>query len=134
MKEKLLYFAWLCMYILCAGLGTITERNLAIHIGLTGLSLMFFVPGGILLYDGLKTGNKNQLLRLRTVSICFLALTLVMIVVNILCVGASEAVGNVLNDLLLLVSVPMFCSYWRGVSLFLWAVLFVGSFPKMWKK
>ena len=42
-----------------------------------------------------------------------------------------QAQGETLNDILILVSAPMFCCYWQGISLFLWACLFVSSFPKI---
>ncbi len=134
MKEKLLYIGWLCMYILCAGLGTITERTVPADVALTMLGVMCFLPGAALVADGLRAGNKKQLLRVRIVCVCSLALTLVMIVLNILCVGAGEEVGVILNDLLAILSAPMFCFYWRGISVFLWAFLLVSSFPRMWKK
>lgn len=134
MKEKLLYAAWLGMYILCVGLGTITERNLIVNIAMTALGLIFFLPGGLLIWDGLRTHNRAQLLRVRIISICSLALTLLMIILNIVFVAAGDTVGAVLNDLLMLVSAPMFCCYWRFISLFLWACLLVSSFPRMWKK
>ncbi len=134
MKERVLYCIWAGLYIICVGMGTITERTPALHIILTVLALAFFVPAVILLYDGLRTGSKKMLLRLRILSLCSLLLTLSMIVLNIVAVRADEQVGLVLNDLLILCSAPMFCSYWRGLSIFLWACVFVSSFPRMWKK
>ncbi len=134
MKERILYFIWLCLYIICVGMGTIIQRDTLMHIILTVLGLLFFVPAIILLYDGLTAGNKKMLLRIRIVSICSLVLTLSMIVLNIVAVKAGEDVGLVLNDLLILFSAPMFCTYWRGLSIFLWACVFISSFPRMWKK
>lgn len=134
MKEKHLYWIWLCLYILCAGLGMITERNLAGNILLTALSLIFFIPGILLLHKGITKNNIKLLLQVRIVSLVSLALTLSLIVLNIVLVFAGETVGRLLNDLLILVSAPMFCCYLRGISPFLWACLFVSSFPRMWKK
>ena len=134
MKERILYFIWLCLYIICVGMGTIAQRDAVMHVILMILALLFFVPAIILLYDGLTTANKKMLLRIRIVSICSLVLTLSMIILNIVAVKAGEDVGLVLNDLLILFSAPMFCTYWRGLSIFLWACVFVSSFPRMWKK
>ncbi len=134
MKERILYYVWIGLYIACVGMGTITERSTLMHIILMGLALVFFVPAVILLYGGISTGNSKMLLRVRIVSLCSLVLTLSMIVLNIMAVNAGDRIGTVLNDMLLLFSAPMFCSYWRGVSIFLWACVFVGSFPKMWSK
>lgn len=133
MKEKLLYLNWVCLYVMCVGFGTIVQRSIAGHIILMILSLIFFVPGIILVYDGLKNDNKKMLRRVRIISLTSLFLTLSMIILNILLVRASEAVGNALNDILIVVSAPMFCCYWRGIGPFLWACLFISSFPGMWK-
>ena len=133
MKEKLLYLNWACLFVMCVGFGTIVQRSVAGHIILMLLSLIFFVPGIILVYDGLKSGNKKMLRRVRIISLTSLFLTLSMIILNILLVRASEAVGNALNDILIVVSAPMFCCYWRGIGPFLWACLFISSFPRMWK-
>ncbi len=134
MKEKILYCIWAVLYIICAGLGFITERGVVAHIVLSLFSLGFFVPGVLLLHHGLTTGNRGVLFRVRLVSILSLTATLSLIVISILTVFAGEETGQVINDLLILVSAPMFCSYFRGGSLFLWACLFVSSFPRMWKK
>ena len=134
MKEKILYCIWAVLYITCAVLGFITERGVVAHIVLSLFSLGFFVPGVLLLHHGLTTGNRGVLFRVRLVSIASLVATLSLIVISILTVFAGEETGQVINDLLILVSAPMFCSYFRGGSLFLWACLFVISFPRMWKK
>ncbi len=133
MKGKIMWFGWLCLYVLCVGLGTVTQRGATLEVVLTVLSLLFFVPGIWLLYRSVKTQNKKGLLALRIVSLSSLVLTLSLIVLNIVTVSASEAVGKVLNDLLIVVSAPMYCCYIRGISIFLWACLFVGTFPKIWQ-
>lgn len=134
MKEKLLYGIWLCMYIICVGMGSVAQRSVGLIVVLNILAILFFVPGFLLLADGLREQNRKQLLRVRVVSILSLVLTLCLIVLNILLVGAGEQAGAILHDVLMLVSAPMFCFYFQGVSLFLWACLFVGSFPRIWKK
>ncbi len=134
MNKKILYLIWLCLYILCAGLGMISERNLLGHIILTLLSLIFFIPGILLLYYGIRENDKKNLRAVRIISLSSLVLTLSLIVLNITLVFAGEAVGQTLNDLLILLSAPMFCCYLRGLSPFLWACLFISSFPRMWKK
>lgn len=134
MKEKVLYVFWLCFYILCVGLGTVTQRSAGLTIAFTVLSLLFFLPGILLLWEGIQAGNVKMLRRVRFVSGVSLVLTVSLIVLNILTVTAGDTVGQAMNDLLILVSAPMFCCYWRGLSLFLWACLFVSSFPRIWKK
>lgn len=134
MKEKHLYWVWLGLYILCAGCGMIPQRSLAGNIFLTVLSLVFFIPGILLVYKGI-TGNNPKILRnVRIISILSLVLTLSLILLNIILVFAGDTVGKLLNTLLILFSAPMFCCYLRFISPFFWACLFVSSFPRMWKK
>lgn len=134
MKEKLLYGIWLCAYVLCVGLGTISQPGAVGSVILTLIAIAFFIPGGILLADALRAGNKKALLRIRLISGLSLALTLGFIVLTILTVGAGEAVQQGINDLRNLFSAPMFCCRWHWISPFLWACLFISSFPRMWKK
>ena len=134
MKEKNLYIIWLCLYILCAGLGMIPERSIIGNIFLTTLSLSFFIPGILLLRKGLTENNRKILVAVRIISLVSLILTLSLIVLNIVLVFASDAVGQALNILLILFSAPMFCCYLRGLSPFLWACLFISSIPRIWKK
>ena len=131
MKKQILYMLWLSLYILCVGLGTLTDRTTAGSVVLTILAIVFFVPGMLLLIHGYKTGDRKLLVRIRIISILSLGLTLMLIVLNILLVQAGSGVGETLNDILILVSAPRFCCYWQGISLFLWACLFVSSFPKI---
>ena len=134
MKEKVLYVFWLCFYILCVGLGTVTQRSAGLTAAFTVLSLIFFLPGILLLWEGIQTKNIQMLRRVRLVSGISLVLTVSLIVLNILTVTAGDTVGQAMNDLLILVSAPMFCSYIRGISIFGWACIFVSTFPFMWKK
>jgi hypothetical protein len=59
-----------------------------------------------------------------------LGLTLALLVANVFSVLWSEAVGTVLYELLIFVSVPMVCSRHWVLSLFLWACLFFSTLPK----
>ena len=134
MKKIVLYSIWLCLYILCVGMGTIIPQTAVQSGALTVLAVIFFIPGVLLLLDGFRNDNQKLLKQVRIISLLSLILTLSLIVLNILTVNAGATVGQALNDVLLLVSAPMFCCHWQGISIFLWACLFVGSFPKMWKK
>ena len=134
LKEKILYCIWAALYIICVGLGTVTERGILLRLFLGLIALAFFVPGVLLLHQGIVTDNKKILLRVRVICITSLALTLVMIIVTILTVFTGDAVGTALDDVLNIVSAPMYCSYWRWTSLFLWACLLFASFPRLWRK
>ena len=129
-KEILSYCVWLCLYILCVGLGTIEE---AAGIGkvlfiLTGL--IFFLPGVYLLHLGKREKNKKITLRVRIVASCSLSLTAVVFCANVIAVSADASVGRILYDMLNLVSAPMFCVRYWIISIFLWACLFSASLTK----
>ena len=129
-KEILSYCVWLCLYILCVGLGTIEE---AAGIGkvlfiLTGL--IFFLPGVYLLHLGKREKNKKITLRVRIVAICSLSLTAIVFCANVIAVSADASVGRILYDMLNLVSAPMFCVRYWIISIFLWACLFSASLTK----
>ena len=84
----------------------------------------------MLLSEGKKKQDKKILLRLRLVCIASLCLTLIFIVANFLSVGGSAATGQVLYDILMLVSAPMFCAQYWVLGPFLWACLLFASFIK----
>ena len=129
-KELILYAAWLCLYILCVGLGTVEAVEGAGKVFFVLTSLIFFLPGVALLILGRKEKNKKMILRVRIAAICSLALTVIVFCANVIAVGASSEVGSFLNDLLNLVSAPMFSSQYWVLSLFCWACLLSASFTK----
>ncbi|MBO5953743.1 MAG: hypothetical protein J6Q53_06480 [Oscillospiraceae bacterium] len=123
MRDNKQYLIWGVLFILCAGLGFIPEPEGLIKAIMVLVSFLFFVPPGWLLYRAVRSGNRQGLCCLRNLSAISLGLTLVLLVVNFLSVGASEAVGNYLYGLLVIFSAPMVCSQFWAVSLFLWACL-----------
>lgn len=129
MKEKVLYPIWGCLYIICVGLGLIRNAQGFGRFLLVLIALCFFVPGGLLVYTGQKTGNRKMLLRVRIVSIVSLALTVIVLAANFLSVNASAEVGKLLYELLALVSAPMLCAQYWVISLFLWAALLMATIP-----
>ncbi len=131
MKKIILYSIWLVLYGLCAALGHIAEPAGGQAVAMLVVSLLFFVPGIILLIDALRTSDKKGLTLLRWISGASLGFTLVLLVVNILSVANSQAAGLVLYEILIFVSVPMVCSQHWLLSLFLWALLLFSTF---WKK
>lgn len=130
MKKTLLYIVWGCMAALCIGLGTLETTQLLIQIPLTVLAVMFFVPGGILLYDAVTEKDRKEILRIRWISIASLSLTVVAIIAFTLTAAVGAAAADILYDILLIVSCPMICAQHWLISLFLWACLLSGSFIK----
>lgn len=129
MKEKVLYPVWGCLYILCVGLGLIPNAQGVGRVLLVLIALSFFAPGTLLVYTGQKTGNRKMLLRVRTVCIVSLTLTVVTLAANFLSVNASAETGKLLYELLALVSAPMLCAQYWVLSLFLWAALLMATIP-----
>ena len=132
MKQKTLYPVWGILYILCVTLGFLSQRNAAVDVVFTVIALGFFVPGVLLLVDAYRQKDKKALLRLRYISITSLALTLMLLVANFACARTGSVVlGDVLYYLLAVVSAPMLCSGIWALTIFLWACLFIASFPKV---
>ncbi len=128
-KELILYGAWLCLYILCVGLGTIEKIEGVGKVFFVLTSLIFFLPGSCLLVMGKQENNKKTVLRVRIIAICSLVLTVVVFCINVMA-AAAGMVNPVFHDLLNLVSAPMFCSQYWVLSLFGWACLLSASFVK----
>lgn len=128
-KELVLYAIWLCLYILCVGLGTVDQMEGIGKVFFILTAVIFFIPGIILLVMGIREKNKKTVLRVRMIAVCSLVLTVVLFCVNIVAAAAGR-VSPVLHDLLNLVSAPMFCSQYWVISLFGWASLLSASFMK----
>lgn len=132
MKEKTLYPLWAFLYVLCVFLGAIPERSDAGQVALGIVAAVFFVPGAMLLYRGIRDGKKKTVAVVRWVSLTSLLLTTAALVANLLSVRATSLIlGDVLHAVLTVVSAPMLClgSHWWMASLFAWACLLMASFP-----
>ena len=131
MKQKTLYTVWGLLFVLCCALGFLTQRTEALEVVFTILSVLFFVPGMLLLVDGYGRNDKKALRRLRIISLCSLILSLVLLAASFASAKSSIELGNVLHYMLGVVSTPMFCSVFWALPLFLWGCLFMASFPKV---
>ena len=132
MKQKTVYPVWGIIYILCVLLGFVSQRNTAINVAFAIVSVLFFVPGVVLLVDAYKQADKKALLRLRYISLGSLVLTLVFLMASFASASSGSVVlGNVLHYILAVVSAPMLCSGIWALTIFLWACLFLASFPKV---
>ena len=129
MKKKILYGSWICLYILCAGLGHIAQPEGAQALALTILGVLFFVPGFLLLADARRSADAKQLLQLRWISGLSLGLTLAAVLLNIVSALGSDVLGSVMYEILIFVSVPMICCRYWALSLFLWACILLAALP-----
>lgn len=120
---RTVYICWGVIYALCFGFGFIPEPTGIVAWAMTGLSVVFFVPGFVLLYLG-------QRKPVRLICAVSLIATMVTIMINFLAVNATTGTGDFLYVLLGLVSTPMFCARIWVLSLFLWACLLMTSFLK----
>ena len=127
MKNKSLLAIWGIFYIICAGLGFIPEPEGTVRIFLTVISILFFVPPAILLFDAFSAGDEKTIRLIRLLSALSLALTLVLLTANFLAALGASWLGTLLHILLVIGSAPMLCSNYWVLSLFLWAVLLVAS-------
>lgn len=123
MKKRILYIAWAFLYLLCAALGHSADPSATRQMVMTGLSVIFFIPGFWLLIHSYLHRDEKELKRLFFISLASLTLTLVMLLANLLSVTGSEALGKALYVLLIWLSSPMICSGYWFMSLFLWAIL-----------
>ena len=133
MNKKILTVLWAGLFIVCAGLGFIPEPEGAVRIVLTVLSLVFFLPPALLLYDAGKQQDKATAQLIRNLAVLSLGLTLVLLILNFLTVLSSQALGQILHSILTIVSTPMICSGHWAMSLFLWSCLLTASLKQLKK-
>ena len=126
MTKKTCYILWAGLFILCAGLSFIPEPEGFTRIFLTGLSVLFFLPPALLACSAGKRRDRTTLKLLRNLAAMSLGLTLLLLIVNFLSFMAPAFLGNLLYTVLVFVSVPMVCSGYWVLSLFLWACLLMG--------
>ena len=130
--NKTSFFAlWAGLFILCAGLGFIPAPEGAVKWLLVAASVGFFVPPLLLVNRAGKKGDRLTLQLVRNLAALSLALTVAAIIANFFTVMASEALGNALYVLLVILSTPMVCGQYWVLSLFLWACLLYYSMARL---
>ena len=134
MKKSSLYAAWGGMFLLCAGLGFISEPKGAARAALTVISLLFFCPPAALLWQARREGDRPTAAIIRNLAAASLLLTAVLFCANILSAFGSDALGRFLHGMLTIVSAPMLCSGYWALSLFLWACLLIASLTSPGKR
>ena len=134
MSKKTLYFIWGGLFIFCGLLGFIPQPEGIVKALMVVSSLVFFVPGGILLYLGKKEEDYGTIAVVRNLSLISLLVTLFLLMLNFLSGRASDAMGDFLYGLLTMLSAPMVCSQYWFVPLFLWACLLMTAISFRKKK
>lgn len=134
MNRKFLFALWGGLFIVCAAMGFIPEPIGVVRGILTLLSVAFFVPPFMLLYQAGRDGDTPVIKLIRSLAALSLGLTLVLLVLNFLSALRSEVLGDILYNILIIVSSPMVCSGYWVLSLFLWACLLMVSLKGLRKK
>lgn len=118
MKKTVLFALWSGLFVISAALGLADNTKAGLWV-----SILFFLPPSLLLYDAGKAGDKSAVLLIRNLAALSLGLTLVLLILNVVFAVKSQAVGNFLHGILGVVSTPMLASGYWALSLFLWACL-----------
>lgn len=134
MSNKALYICWGVLFAITAGFGFIVVQDSFAYGVLLLFALLFFVPPAMLLHRAVKKGDKKGIRVIFVLSLCSLALTMLLFILNILTVAASETTGLFMYVLLVLCSAPMYCGQIKFISLFLWACLLTVSARHLRKK
>lgn len=134
MSNKTLSFIWGGFYALCLAMSFFGDTQGSQYGALMILGLLFFVPGGMLLYRGVTRGKTAIVRTIFWISVSSLTLTLVMLVINFLSFNASKQAGLVVHVLLAMVSVPMLCTQVWVLSWFGWACLLMVCIKYLWKQ
>lgn len=133
-KTKLLWCLWAAAYGICTVCGFFPVAAGALYGLFILLSLGFFVPPALLLFEAVQNKQPKILRIIRNLSLISLGLTLVTIVLNFVSIQASAAWGLVLYWILILVSTPMVCSQVWVIGLFGWAMLLMTCLHYLRKK
>ena len=122
-KHTILYIVWAVLYCACVGFSFVDPDNAGEKAFLVLLSVGFFVPPYILVFRAKKQENRKTVKILRWICIGVLALSLVLLTLNILSVKFSSQTGLLLYVMLAMFAPPLACARQWALSLFLWACL-----------
>ena len=134
MKKQVLFGLWAGLFSMCAALGFIPAPQGAVRTVLTLSAVCVFIPPAVLIYDAAEAGDRATLALVRNLSAASLGGTALLLILNVLSVRSSEALGNFLHGVLTVVSSPMICMGSWGLSLFLWACLLIVALQQLKKK
>ena len=127
MKKKGMYVLWGVLFAVCGALGFIPAPAGVLKWLMTVLALVFFAPPVVLLHRARESGDLPAAALVRNLAAISLGLTLAALIANVLSLLGTVALGNVLNAVLAIVSVPMYCGQIWLLSLFCWAFLMIAA-------
>ena len=130
MKKTVLYSIWGVLYCACVGFSFVSPTNAGGKAFLVILSLGFFVPPYILLFQAKKQENRKVIKTLRWISISVLVLAMILLALNILSVKFSAQTGLLVFVMLAMLAPPLACAQQFALCLFLWACLMMLTLQK----
>jgi hypothetical protein len=133
-QQTKLYIIWAALYGVCALLSLIPNPPSLLEAFMFILSMGFYVPGGILLYGAQKKGDRKTIRLIRYLAVGWLAVTAILLVLNITSVAGDAAWGKLLYYTMALVSAPMISSQVWLLPMFIWACFLFVSFKKLPKE
>lgn len=132
-RNNQLYSSWGILFILSAALGFIQEPQGLLKALLVLLGVGFFVPGGLLLYYAAEEKDMATMRCVRNLSLISLCTTFALLLANFYAFFLTEAAGEYLYGLLVIISAPMMCSQFWAISLFLWGCLLMTALSLLHK-
>lgn len=133
MSNTVLYVLWGALYVLCAGLGFISDPGKGLQFLMTALSVALFIPPMVLSHRSAEKGDRRTLQLVRNLSFAWLVAASILLVCNFLSVLASQRVGDILYGLLIMVASPMVAGGYWALTIFLWAWVFWDARNKLKK-
>ena len=130
MRKRMLYIVWAVLYCACVGFSFVSAPNTVAQVFLVALSIGFFVPPYILVFQAKKQENRKAIKTLRLVCIGVLVLAMILLALNIVSVKFSSGTGLLLYVLLAMFAPPLACCQQWALGLFLWACLLMLTLQK----
>ena len=131
LSYPILYTLWAAMFVLTAALGLLfPEASGAGRWALTAVSVIFFAPPWMILSQAKAEQAGKHIRLIRYLALASVALTAVLLVLNLRSAGLSAGLGMALNAALAVVSAPMLCSNLFVLPIFLWGCLIADTFRK----
>ena len=130
MKKRYLYILWAVLYCACVGFSFARTTNTGGRVFQVLLSLAFFVPPYVRVFQAKKEENRKAIKTLRWISIGVLVMSMVLLALNIASVKFPTRAGTVLFVLLTILAPPLACGQQFALSLFMWACLMMLTLQK----
>ena len=131
LSYPILYTLWASLFLLTAVLGLLFPEESGFgRWVLTAVSVIFFAPPWMILTRAKAEGNPHHIRLIRYICLASIALTSVLLVLNLKSAGLGIAMGQALNAALAVVSAPMLCSNLFVLPIFLWGCLLADTFRK----